>query len=292
MHLGTTGIWSLAFTHGDRTEAREAAAELEELGYGTIWLGGSPGGNPRADLATAAEILAATSRGTVATGCVSIWDRAPAQLAAAYHALPQRQRDRLLVGLGVSHADFVDRYHKPYRALSSYLDALDAATPALPPTARIVGAHGPQMTRLAAAKSMGAHPYLVAPAHTAWARSTLGEGPLLALEQTVLPHCDADSARVKARTMLAPYLKLANYREAWLRAGFTAEDLAGGGSTRLIDALFAWGNPDEIAARLTEHRLAGADHVAVQVVTDDPATFTRRAWRDLAPALTSSGVGC
>lgn len=200
MYLGTTGIWSLAFTHGDRTEAREAAAELEELGYGTIWLGGSPGGNPRADLATAAEILASTSRGTVATGCVSIWDRAPAQLAAAYHALPQRQRDRLLVGLGVSHADFVDRYHKPYRALSSYLDALDASTPALPPTARIVGAHGPQMTRLAAAKSMGAHPYLVAPAHTAWARSTLGEGPLLALEQTVLPHCDADSARVKART--------------------------------------------------------------------------------------------
>jgi probable F420-dependent oxidoreductase len=228
---------------------------------------------------------AATNRVTVATGCVSIWDRTPDQLAATYHALPQGQRARLLVGLGVSHADFVDRYRKPYHALRSYLDALDAATPPLPSTARIIGAHGPQMTRLAAAKSMGVHPYLVNRAHAAWARSMLGDGPLLALEQTVILHTDADTARVKARTMLAPYLNLANYQAAWLRAGFAAEDLTGGGSNRLIDALFTWGKPDEIAARLTEHRRAGADHIAVQVVTDDPAAFARRAWRDLAPAL-------
>ncbi|MYR54958.1 TIGR03620 family F420-dependent LLM class oxidoreductase [Streptomyces sp. SID625] len=289
MDLGTTGIWSLAFTHGDRGEAREAAAELEELGYGAIWLGGSPGGNPRGDLVTAAEVLAATNRVTVATGCVSIWDRTADQLAAAYHALPQPQRARLLVGLGVSHADFVDQYHQPYHALRSYLDALDAAAPALPSTARIIGAHGPQMTRLAAARSLGVHPYLVNQDHTAWARSMLGEGPLLALEQTVLLHCDDDSAHVKARTMLTPYLKLANYRAAWLRAGFTNEDLTDGGSNRLIHALFVWGSPDEIAARLAKHRLAGADHIAVQVVTDDPTTFTRQAWRDLAPGHTLSG---
>lgn len=288
MDVGAIGVWSLAFTHGDRAEARDAAAELEELGYGSIWLGGSPGGNPRGDLVTAAEVLAATNRVTVVTGCVSIWERSPDQLAATYHALPQQQRDRLLVGLGVSHADFVGRYREPYHALRAYLDALDAVTPPLPSTARIIGAHGPQMTRLAAAKSRGVHPYLVDPAHTAWARSMLGDGPMLALEQTVILHTSAEAARAEARTMLAPYLKLRNYRSAWLRGGFAAEDLAMGGSDRLIDALFAWGNPDKIAARITEHRQAGADHVALQVVTDTPGTFARQAWRDLAPELVTT----
>ncbi|MFF2900342.1 LLM class F420-dependent oxidoreductase [Streptomyces sp. NPDC057966] len=288
MKLGTIGIWSLAFTHGDRTEAQDAAAELEELGYGAIWLGGSPGGNPRGNLVTAAEVLAATDRIAVATACVSIWETSPNRLAATYHALPQQQRSRLLIGLGVSHADFVGRYREPYRALRSYLDELDVVTPSLPSTARLIGAHGPQMTRLAAAKSTGVHPYLVDPAHTAWARSMLGDGPMLALEQTVILHTSAETARAKARTMLAPYLKLRNYRSAWLRRGFTTEDLAFGGSNRLIDALFAWGSPDVIAARLTEHRTAGADHVAVQVVTDTPGAFARQAWRDLAPELVTT----
>ncbi|MEU9673417.1 TIGR03620 family F420-dependent LLM class oxidoreductase [Streptomyces parvus] len=285
MELGTTGIWSLAFTHGDRAEARDAAAELEELGYGSVWLGGSPGGNPRGDLVTAADVLAATNRIAVTTACVSIWERSAKQLAAAYHALPPHQRQRLLIGLGVSHADFVGRYHEPYHALRSYLDALDAAAAPLPSTARFIGAHGPQMSRLAAARSTGVHPYLVDPAHTAWARSMLGEGPTLAVEQTVILHTDPEAARARARAMLAPYLKLRNYCSAWLRGGFSAEDLAFGGSNRLIDALFAWGSTDEIAARLAEHRRAGADHVAVQVVTDAPGTFARQAWRALAPEL-------
>ncbi|WP_037864792.1 TIGR03620 family F420-dependent LLM class oxidoreductase [Streptomyces sp. NRRL S-340] len=285
MDLGTIGVWSLAFTHGDRAEARDAAAELEELGYGAIWLGGSPGGNPRADLATAADVLAATERVAVATGCVSIWERSPEALAAAYHAMPEQQRNRLLVGLGVSHADFVGRYREPYQALRAFLDALDSAALPLPPAARIIGAHGPQMTRLAAARCTGVHPYLVDPAHTAWARSMLGDGPMLALEQTVILDTRAEAARTTARAMLAPYLKLRNYQSAWLRGGFTAEDLALGGSNRLIDALFAWGSPDEIGARLAQHRQAGADHVAVQVVTDTPGTFARQAWRDLASEL-------
>ncbi|MYV98767.1 TIGR03620 family F420-dependent LLM class oxidoreductase [Streptomyces sp. SID3343] len=286
MDLGPIGIWSLAFTHGDRAEACDAAAELEELGYGAVWLGGNPGGNPRGDLVTAANVLAATDRITVATGCVSIWDRTPERLAAAYHALPHAQRDRLLVGLGVSHAEITDRYgRRPHDALRSYLDALDALPAPLPSSARIIGAHGPRMTRLAAAGTAGVHPYLVGESHVAWARSVLGEGPTLALEQTVLLHTETDVARAKARGMLAPYLALANYRTAWLRAGFAAADLAGGGSDRLVDALFLWGKPDEIADRLTERRRSGADHVAVQVVTDDPRVFARQEWRDLAPAL-------
>ncbi|MFJ9417672.1 TIGR03620 family F420-dependent LLM class oxidoreductase [Streptomyces sp. NPDC101227] len=285
MNLGTIGIWSWAFTHGDRAEARDAAAEVDELGYGAIWLGGTPGGNPRGDLVAAAEILTATHQVTVATGCVSIWGTTPERLAAAYHALPPRHRARLLLGLGVSHADFVDGYREPYHALHRYLDALDTVPAPVPPTARIVGAHGPQMTRLAGAKSAGVHPFLVSPAHTAWARSLLGDGPLLALEQAVILHTDAETARAEARAMLAPYLRLANYRAAWLRMGFAPEDLGGGGSNRLIDALFAWGKPDEVAGRLTEHRQAGADHIAVHVVTASPEAFSRPAWRELAAAL-------
>ncbi|MFF2409302.1 TIGR03620 family F420-dependent LLM class oxidoreductase [Streptomyces sp. NPDC058092] len=285
MELGPFGIWSLAFTHGDRREAQDAAAELEELGYGTLWLGGSPGGNPSGDLVAAAELLAATRRVAVATGCVSIWEQPADRLAAAYHALPEHQRARLLVGLGVSHADFVDRYHRPYAALSSYLDELDAAAPPLPSCARIIGAHGPQMTRLGAARSVGVHPYLVDVAHTARARSDLGSRPLLAVEQTVILHTDPDSARSQARAVLVPYLELANYRGAWLRVGFTDEDLADGGSDQLIDALFIHGSPDKVAARLTEQQKAGADHLALQIATTDHRLFPRTAWRDLAAAL-------
>ncbi|ROQ67315.1 putative F420-dependent oxidoreductase [Streptomyces sp. 840.1] len=285
MKLGTIGIWSLAFTHGDRGEAKEAAAELEDLGYGTLWLGGDPGGNPSGDLATAADVLDATDRVTVATGCVSIWDRPATRLAAAYHALPEHQRARLLVGLGVSHAECVDRYRRPYAALAGFLDELDAASPPLPASARIVGAHGPMMTRLGAARSVGVHPYLVDVTHTARARSELGTASLLATQQTVILTTAPATARSRARTMLAPYLRLANYREAWLRIGFDSGDLADGGSDRLVDALFACGTPDEIAARITEHTKAGADHIALQVVTADRSHFARAAWRELAAAL-------
>ncbi|MFJ3532172.1 MULTISPECIES: TIGR03620 family F420-dependent LLM class oxidoreductase [unclassified Streptomyces] len=285
MNLGTIGIWSLAFTHGDRGEAREAAAELEDLGYGTLWLGGSPGGNPSGDLATAADVLDATDRVTVATGCVSIWEQPAARLAAAYHALPAHQRARLLVGLGVSHAECIDRYRRPYAALVGYLDELDAASPPLPASARIVGAHGPRMTRLGAARTLGVHPYLVDVGHTVRARSDLDPTSLLATEQTVILSTDPEAARNQARTMLAPYLGLANYREAWLRIGFDPHDLAHGGSDRLIDALFAYGTPDEIAAQVTKHTTAGADHIALQVVTAHRSLFARTAWRDLAAAL-------
>jgi probable F420-dependent oxidoreductase len=285
VNLGAIGIWSTAFTHGDRGEAKEAAAELEDLGYGALWLGGSPGGNPRGDLATAAELLTATGQITVATGCVSIWEQPAERLAAAYHALPQRQRDRLLVGLGVSHAEFIDRYQYPYAALGSYLDALDAAVPSLPASARIIGAHGPRMTRLGAARSLGVHPDLVDVTHTARARSDLDATSLLAMEQTVILHTDPETARSRARTMLAPYLRLTNYRTAWLRTGFDSRDLANGGSDRLVDALFLYGTPDEIVTQLTKRHAAGADHIALRVVTAGHRLFARTAWRDLATAL-------
>ncbi|MEU8687340.1 TIGR03620 family F420-dependent LLM class oxidoreductase [Streptomyces sp. NPDC048665] len=285
MELGTFGIWSLAFTHGDRVEASDAAAEAEELGYGALWLGGEPGGNPRGDLLRAAGVLNATRQVTVATACVSIWAQPARRLASAYHALPAGDRDRLVVGLGVSHGEIVDTYRRPYTAMADYLDGLDSTAMALPATARLVGAHGPRMTRLAARRSLGVHPYLVDTEHVARTRELLGQGPLLALEQTVIPHDDPAAARARARDALAPYMPLANYRSAWLRSGFTEEDLAGGGSDRLVDALFLWGRPEDIAAGLAERRKAGADHIAVQIATDSRGTFARSAWRELAAVL-------
>ncbi|MEU9118760.1 TIGR03620 family F420-dependent LLM class oxidoreductase [Streptomyces sp. NPDC048506] len=293
-YVGRIGIWSLAFTHGDRGEAREAAAELEELGYDTLWLGGNPGGNPRGDLGTTAELLAATDRAVIAPACVSIWHQPAPALAAAYHALPTRHRARLLLGLGVSHPQVESRYHRPYTALSAYLDALDASTPRLPKAMRFLGAHGPKMTRLAATRTAGVHPHLTIPDHTAHTRKLIGDGPLLAPTVTVVMDAGASTARATARAALAPYLaRSRNYANSWRRAGFTEDDLAAHGSDRLIDALFAWGTPDRIADRVAERFAAGADHIALQVVTDgphgpyDPYAFPRTAWRTLAEALLS-----
>lgn len=285
MDLGRIGIWSRAFTHGDRGRATEAAAELEELGYGALWLGGSPGGNPRGDLVTTAELLAATARTVVAPACVSIWPQPAHTLAATYDALPAGRRARVLLGLGVSHPKVESRYHRPYTALHAYLDELDCAPAPLPKAARFIGAHGPRMTRLAAARAAGVHPHLTVPDHTAHTRKLIGDGPLLAPSVSVLLETSPSAARATARAALAPYLAQPNYANNWLRSGFTTDDLSGHGSNRLIDALFAWGTPERIAGRLAEHRAAGADHIAVQVVTDTPYDFPRAAWRTLADAL-------
>ncbi|WP_431045919.1 TIGR03620 family F420-dependent LLM class oxidoreductase [Streptomyces sp. P1-3] len=288
MRLGAVGIWSVAFTHGDRGEARDAAAELEELGYGTLWLGGRPGGNPGGDLVTTAELLAATGRVVVAPSCVNIWWLTADRLAAAYGGLPERDRARALLGLAVAHAPFSERYDRPYSTMCSYLDELDAAPRPLPPAARFVGAHRPRMTRLAAARAAGVQPYLVGSSHTARARELLGEGPLLAPIQTVVLHAgraDAQAARATARAAISPYLSLPNYVDTWLAAGFTEDDVAGGGSDRLVDELVVWGEPETIAARVTEHLEAGADHVALQVLGEDPDAFPRGAWRELRAVL-------
>ncbi|MFI1202833.1 TIGR03620 family F420-dependent LLM class oxidoreductase [Streptomyces sp. NPDC020883] len=285
MLLGRIGVWSVGLTHGDRAEAREAAAELEELGYGTLWLGGVPGDNPQADLAAAAEVLAATRRAVVAIACLSIWTHTPDQLAAAYGALPAADRARLVTGLAVSHAPFAAHYRHPLTAMRRYLDALDAIGTGPPPSARLIGAHRPRMTQLAAARTAGTQPYLVDTRYTARARALLGPGPLLAPVQTVVPLTDATVARAAARTVLAPYLALPNLTRTWLDSGFTEADLQHGGSDRLVDRLVAWGDTERITAHVTNHLRAGADHVAIHVVTEHPRAFPRAAWRALAALL-------
>ncbi|MEW1717931.1 LLM class F420-dependent oxidoreductase [Streptomyces sp. NPDC093109] len=207
--LGRIGIWSLAFTHGDRGAAREAAAELEELGCGTLWLGGNPGGNPRGDLVAAAELLAATNHTVVAPACVSIWHQHSRALAAAYDALPAHMRNRLLLGLGVGHPKTGQYHLRPYTSLRDYLDELDGL-PAIPRPARILCAHGPRLTGLAATRATGVQPHLTTVGHTALTRELLGDGPLLAPSVSVVLETSPGTARAVARTALAPYLAQAN----------------------------------------------------------------------------------
>jgi probable F420-dependent oxidoreductase len=272
MDIGTLGVWDHASWFGDAA----ALAELERLGYGTVWLGGSP----PADLSTTEPVLAASTSLVVATGIVNVWEAEPPVLAAAYRRVVAAHLDRFVLGLGISHAPLVgDRYVKPYDKLVSYLDGLDEA--GVPVSGRVLAALGPKVLRLARDRTAGAHPYLTTPEHTAQAREILGDGKLLVPEQKVVLLKDPAEARALARQRLEMYLALPNYTNNWLRLGFTESDLADGGSDRLVDALVAWGDEEAIHERVQAHRDAGADQVALQVLNEDKLTVLRT----LAPAL-------
>jgi probable F420-dependent oxidoreductase len=280
-----SGIWSTALKEGTyRAELDDAAAELDALGYGTVWLGSSAG------VELADRLVAATPRITVATGILSIWEHEAADVAAQRAELERRHPGRFLLGLGVSHGSLAKDYARPYSAMVDFLDALDSAPEPVPADSRVLAALGPKMLALSRDRAAGAHPYLVTPEHTAQAREILGEGVLLAPELKVVLDTDLDKARTTARNYLAYYLKLPNYAGSLLRLGFSEDDLAGGGSDRLLDAVFAIGDADTIAARVTDFLSAGADHVAVQAVTDDPQhTVPLPQWRRLAEVLPLGG---
>ncbi|MGW4109631.1 LLM class F420-dependent oxidoreductase [Actinosynnema sp. NPDC004786] len=270
VELGRYGVWDRVARWGGRGED---AAELEELGYGALWLGGSPDGSV---LTTVSELLEATEKIAVATAVVNVWTTPAGELNEGYRALAWT--DRFLVGIGVGHGELVGEvYHSPYQKLLHYLDELD-----VPRDRLALAALGPRVLRLAAARTSVAHPYLVTPEYTARARETVGAGVLLAPEQHVVLEEDPTRARELGRRALAHYLRLPNYTRNWLRHGFTEDDLADGGSDRLVDALVAWGPVERVARRLREHHEAGADHVAVQVVG---AADAQRALRDVAAAL-------
>ena len=286
--LTGTGIWSSALRYGDPTEAAAAGAELEELGYRALWVpdvGGDVFG-------AVANLLAATTTATVATGILNLWMHTPEETAARHAALSSEHGRRFLVGIGVSHGPLIDRvkeagaYQRPLAQMQAFLDGLDAADPPLAADERVLAALGPKMLELARTRTAGAHPYLVTPEHSRIAREALGPDAIVATEQGVVLETDPERARAIARLHLATYLGLPNYANNWMRLGFTEDDVAEGGSDRLVDALVAWGSEDAIAERVQEHRDAGASHVCVQVLTDDPRGFPLEQWRALAPALT------
>ena len=284
--LEGAGIWSSQLRYGEAGAIREAAAELEALGFRALWIPDTGG-----EVFDAVErLLSSTTTITVATGILNLWMHSPEETAAAHDRLTRDYGDRFLVGIGVSHARVVDatesgRYRKPLSAMASFLDGLDAAPVPLAAPDRILAALGPKMLELARTRSAGAHPYNVTPEHTAIARAALGPAAQLLPEQMVVLATDAAEARGIARDTLQHYFKMPNYTNNLRRLGFGEEDFAGAGSDRVIDALVAWGTPETIAGRVRAHRDAGADHVCVQVL-GDPRRFPLAEWRELAPALT------
>jgi probable F420-dependent oxidoreductase len=279
--VGRYGIWSVGLRSEDpsrRGELADTAAELEQLGYGAVWLGGSSAARH------AVPLIEATSTLAVGTSIQSIWQYDAAESAASFAELEAAHPGRFLLGLGVSHAKLADQYRRPYSALVSYLDALDTA--GVPAEGRLLAALGPRTIELARDRSAGSIPYLVTPEHTARSREILGETPLLAPELKVVLETDPTLARTLAREALAPYLGLPNYTDNFLRNGFTEADLADGGSDRLVDAVFAWGEETQIRTRIDEFIDAGADHVALQVVDGTSHdSLPRESWRRLASLL-------
>ncbi|BDZ40318.1 LLM class F420-dependent oxidoreductase [Microbacterium suwonense] len=261
--LGRIGLW-----RGGSLLTPQIAATAERLGYGTVWVGGSP----TSDLDVVDELLDATERITVATGIVNIWTAPAREVAASFHRIEQRHPGRFVLGIGIGHRENQGEvYQRPYAALVDYLDALDAE--GVPAARRMISALGPRTLKLAAERSAGTHPYMTTPAHTRFARATIGDGPLIALEQRLVMDEDDNTARATARQFLARYLALSNYRRTLESHGFTASDLDDGATDAAVDALAPHGTPAILAAAVRAQRDAGADHVCVQFLPqrEDPA---------------------
>ena len=270
LDLGRFGIWR-RWNDISPDQAREA----EALGYGAIWLGASP----KADLTAVEELIAATETIPVVTGVVNMWREDADLVAASYHRIEGRHPNRFVLGVGVGHPESTQEFKRPLDKIGDYLDRLE--TRGVPSDRLVLAALGPKVLRVAAERTAGAHPYLTSPRHTTMARKTLGPEPLLAPTQTVVFDPDPAAARTTARSFLARYLALGNYRRNLLREGWEAGELDDGGSDGLIDALFLHGPTEEIASGIQAHLTAGADHVAVYVLGDDPTP----AWKALASVL-------
>ena len=272
--LGRFGIWRSA-----SQVTPELAAGIERLGFGALWLGSSPAG----DLTQAEELLDATTTLTLATSIVNMWQDQPEDVARSFARVQRRHPGRFLLGVGAGHREATQQYARPYQALARYVDVLQAG--GVPRDSLVLAALGPKVLGLARDRAAGAIPYLVPPEHTRQARAVLGPGPLLAPEHKVVLDIDPGRARVLGLTRVQrPYLGLVNYTSNLRRLGWTDDDLSGSGSDALIDALVAHGSPAEIAAQLTRHLDAGADHVCLHLITE-AGTGPLPGYRALAPAL-------
>jgi probable F420-dependent oxidoreductase len=273
-------------------ELRHAVAEVEEMGFGAIWVGES---FAREAFAASAIILAATSRIKVATGIANIWARDPTAMMNGARALAEAWPNRFVLGVGVSHAGLVtDRghhYQQPLTAMRAYLDKMENAPYRAPepnsPVPIVLAALGPKMMQLAGERTAGAHPYFVPVEHTIEARGILGPDRLLAPEQAVVFAKTRETARPTGDIYTRTYLGLPNYRNNLVRLGWSDDDLTPPGSDRLFDAMVAWGDDEEIARKLRRHHDAGADHVAVSVLMPTPDRAPTAELRRLAPLLLS-----
>ena len=289
MDIGRVGIWTFAFELHPTAQVREAAAIIEDLGYGAIWI---PEALGREAFAHSALLLAATKRIPVATGIANIWGRDAMAMAAGQKTLAEAWPNRFLLGIGVSHAPLVGlrghAYDKPLSAMRQYLDAMDSAlynAPPPPEAPLVIGALAPKMLALAAERTAGAHPYFVPPEHTRRSRAALGPTKLLAPEQAVILERDPAVAREIARAHMQTYLQLPNYVNNLQRLGFEDADIRDGGSDKLVDAIVAWGDVGAVVDRVRAHHAAGADHVCIQVLPRETTAMPIAEWRTLAAAL-------
>jgi probable F420-dependent oxidoreductase len=275
MDLTRFGVWISGRILDERSGAR-AAALAEELGFGALWVGGSP------RLPTLRPMLAGSERIVIATGIINIWQYEPAELAAEYAQLDSEFPGRVLVGVGIGHPEATSEYQKPLAKTREFLDGIDAAQePTIPKDRRCVAALGPKMLELSAERSLGTHPYFTPVEHTRFARERLGAGPLIAPELSCVVAESADRAR--ARAFAANYLRMSNYTNNLKRFGFGQSDIEHGGSDRLIDEVVPQGPAGQIAEMAQAHLAAGADHVCVQQV--GASELPEREWRELSAAL-------
>jgi probable F420-dependent oxidoreductase len=284
--LGRIGAWTFAFDELSAAAMAEGARSLESLGFPALWI--PEGGGSDDILTNLSWLLGATDRLTLASGIANITAREPEVLARGGALLTQAFDGRLVLGVGVGHGYTTERrgieWSRPLARMRSYVETMDAAADDRPPAPRLLAALGDSMLSLSAESGLGAHTYFVPPEHTAHAREILGPEPVLAVEQGVILAADPAEARRVGRAWTGGYLELPNYARNWQRLGF-AEDLEGGGSDRLVDAAIAWGDVEDVAARVRAHLDAGADHVCVQPILEDDADLGLAWFRELAPAL-------
>jgi probable F420-dependent oxidoreductase len=292
IELGRIGIWTAALEGHPSSRAREAAQELEAMGYPMLWINEATGRDP---FVLATLLLSATSTLKLATGIANVYARDAMTTVACQKTLAEAFPGRFLLGLGVSSPVLVEKvrkhsYDKPLSYLKSYLTAMDEAMfNAVGPTedpGRVLAALGPKMLELSATQANGAHPYLTTPDHTLQARDIIGPDAVLAPEQMVVLETDPGTARAIARAAVGFYLRAPGYLANLRRLGFTDEDWADpkAASDRLVDAVVAWGDLDTIVRRVAEHHAAGADHVCIQVLRPD-RDLPLTEWRELAAAL-------
>ena len=276
MELTSLGLWvgrSL-----DEAEYGEAALLAQDLGFGALWLGGSP------RLPKLRPMLEATDTIVIATGIVNIWQYDPAELTDEFAVLEADFPGRLLLGIGIGHPEATQEYEKPLTKTRHFLDGIAGSAHPVRRDQMVLAALGPKMLDLSFERTLGTHPYFTPPAHTRFARERLGSGALVAPEQAVVIDTgEADAAYEKARTYADMYLKLTNYTSNLKKFGYTDEAIAEGGSKALIDELVPQGSGEQVAVAVRAHLEAGANHVCVQTV-GAPGVPTRE-WTELAAAL-------
>jgi probable F420-dependent oxidoreductase len=273
MQLGQIGIWQSR----NKGAADVIVGAVEDLGYGALWLGGSPSVEQARVYVEAGRTL------PVITGILNVWQHDPADVARDHAKLSADHPDRFILGIGIGHPEATSDYTRPLKTMREFFDGLDAAETPVPKDQRLAAALGPKMLDLAKERSLGTHPYFIDAQHTRFARERLGDGALVAPEVAVVVEEDPETARRHARAYAKLYLGLSNYTKNLLDFGYTERDIENGGSDRLVDTVIPHGSPEAIAEAVRTHLDAGADHVCLQPLGHGPEPL--EDFRALAKAL-------